>query len=614
MTTMESLIGLVNRIQRACTVLGDHGGGESAFSSLWEALPSVAVVGGQSSGKSSVLESIVGRDFLPRGSGIVTRRPLVLQLHKTEEGSEEYAEFLHLPKRRLTDFALVRKEIQDETDRVTGKTKQISPIPIHLSIYSPNVVNLTLIDLPGLTKVAVEGQPESIVKDIEDMVRSYVEKPNCIILAISPANQDIATSDAIKLAREVDPSGDRTFGVLTKLDLMDKGTNALDVIEGRAYRLQHPWVGIVNRSQAEINRNVDMMAARRKEREYFATSPDYSHLAGRMGSEYLAKLLSKHLESVIRARIPSITSLINKNIDELEVELDRLGRPIGADAGAQLYTILELCRAFDKVFKEHLDGGRPGGDRIYGVFDNQLPAALSKLPFDRYLSLQNVKKVVSEADGYQPHLIAPEQGYRRLIEGALNYFKGPAEASVDAVNFVLKELVRKSIAETKELKRFPTLQNELAGAAYQALEKFRDESRKTIARLVDMESSYLTVDFFRRLPQEVEKVGNPAANNVDRYAEGHFRRIASNVSSYINMVSDTLRNSIPKAVVHCQVREAKHSLLNYFYTQIGKREGKQLGQMLDEDPALMERRQQCAKRLELYKSARDEIESVSWAR
>lgn len=77
---------------------------------------------------------------------------------------------------------------------------------------------------------------------------------------------------------------------------------------------------------------------------------------------------------------------------------------------------------------------RPGGDRIYGVFDNQLPAALKKLPFDRHLSLQNVKRIVSEADGYQPHLIAPEQGYRRLIEGALNYFRGPSEASVDAVS------------------------------------------------------------------------------------------------------------------------------------------------------------------------------------
>nr|KJB78719.1 hypothetical protein B456_013G014400 [Gossypium raimondii] len=456
MTTMESLIGLVNRIQRACTVLGDYGGGDNSFSSLWEALPSVAVVGGQSSGKSSVLESIVGRDFLPRGSGIVTRRPLVLQLHKTDEGSQEYAEFLHLPKRRFTDFGAVRNEIQEETDRITGKTKQISPVPIHLSIYSPNVVNLTLIDLPGLTKVAIEGQPETIVDDIETMVRSYVEKPNCIILAISPANQDIATSDAMKLAREVDPSGDRTFGVLTKLDLMDKGTNALDVLEGRSYRLQQPWVGIVN---------------------------------------------------------------------------------------------------------------------------------------------------------------PPEQGYRRLIEGALNYFRGPAEASVDAVHFVLKELVRKSIGETQELKRFPTLQADIAAAANEALERFRDESKKTVVRLVDMESSYLTVDFFRKLPQEVEnKGGNPQAPVTDRYGEGHFRRIGSNVSSYVGMVSDTLKNTIPKAVVFCQVKEAKQSLLTRFYTQLGKKEGKQLLQLLDEDPALMERRQQCAKRLELYKAARDEIDSVSWTR
>ncbi|KAK1325632.1 Dynamin-related protein 1E [Acorus calamus] len=613
MTTMESLIGLVNRIQRACTVLGDYGG-DGALPTLWEALPSVAVVGGQSSGKSSVLESIVGRDFLPRGSGIVTRRPLVLQLHKTDEGQVEYAEFLHLPRRRFTDFAVVRKEIQDETDRMTGKSKQISPIPIHLSIYSPNVVNLTLIDLPGLTKVAVEGQPETIVEDIENMVRLYVEKPNSIILAISPANQDIATSDAIKLAREVDPSGERTFGVLTKLDLMDKGTNALDVLEGRSYRLQHPWVGIVNRSQADINKNVDMMAARRRERDYFESSPDYGHLASKMGSEYLAKLLSRHLESVIKARIPSITSLINKSIDELEMEMNHLGRPIAVDAGAQLYTILELCRAFDRIFKEHLDGGRPGGDKIYGVFDNQLPAALRKLPFDRHLSIQNVKKVVSEADGYQPHLIAPEQGYRRLIESSLNYFRGPAEASVDAVHFVLKEIVRKSIGETQELKRFPTLQSELAAASFEALERFREDGRKTALRLVDMEASYLTVDFFRKLPQEVEKGGNPQASTVDRYTDGHFRRIASNVSSYITMVSDTLRNTIPKAVVYCQVREAKRSLLNYFYTQVGKKEGKQLVLLLDEDPALMERRAQCAKRLELYKSARDEIDSVSWAR
>lgn len=94
-----------------------------------------------------------------------------------------------------------------------------------------------------------------------------------------------------------------------------------------------------------------------------------------------------------------------------------------------------------------------------------------------------------------------------------------------------------------------------------------------------MEASYLTVDFFRKLPQEIEKTGNvntaaaaTAASTEDRYSEGHFRRIASNVSSYIGLVGDTLRNTIPKAVVYCQVREAKHSLLNDFYIQIGKKE------------------------------------------
>lgn len=128
------------------------------------------------------------------------------------------------------------------------------------------------------------------------------------------------------------------------------------------------------------------------------------------------------------------------------------------------------------------------------------------------------------------------------------------------------------LVTNQELKRFPTFQTELAAASYEALERFREDGRKTTTRLVDMESAYLTVDFFRKLPQEVEKSPNPATPNTDRYGETHFRRIGSNVSSYIVMVSDTLRNTIPKAVVHCQVREANRSLLNYFYSQVGRKE------------------------------------------
>ena len=131
--------------------------------------------------------SIVGRDFLPRGSGIVTRRPLVLQLvhtpansstssskpnrYTSEERSSsssseqpvprptnsytEYGEFLHLDK-RFTDFAEIRREIENETFRVAGQNKGVSKLPIHLKIYSPNVLNLTLVDLPGLTKVSAQ--------------------------------------------------------------------------------------------------------------------------------------------------------------------------------------------------------------------------------------------------------------------------------------------------------------------------------------------------------------------------------------------------------------------------------------------------------------------------
>ncbi|URE28054.1 GED [Musa troglodytarum] len=575
---MESLISLVNKLQRACTALGDHGD-ESALPTLWDSLPAIAVVGGQSSGKSSVLESIVGKDFLPRGSGIVTRRPLVLQLHKID-GEREYAEFMHLPRKRFTDF----------------------------------VVNLTLIDLPGLTKVAVEGQPDSIVADIENMVRSYIEKPNCIILAISPANQDLATSDAIKISREVDPKGERTFGVLTKIDLMDKGTDAVDILEGKSYRLQYPWIGVVNRSQADINKNVDMIAARRRERDYFASTPEYKHLAHRMGSEHLGKVLSKHLEQVIKSRIPGIQSLISKTIAELEGELSRLGKPIAADAGGKLYAIMEICRIFDQIYKEHLDGVRPGGEKVYNVFDAQLPAALKRLQFDKQLSMENVRKLITEADGYQPHLIAPEQGYRRLIESSLVSIRGPAEAAVDTVHAILKELVHKAINETLELKQYPTLRVEVGNAAFESLERMREESRKATLKLVDMECSYLTVDFFRKLPQDIEKGGNPTLSIFDRYNDSYLRRIGTTVLAYVNMVCSSLRNSIPKSIVYCQVREAKRSLLDHFFTELGKKETKQLGSLLDEDPAIMERRTALAKRLELYRSAQAEIDAVAWAK
>jgi len=192
---MEELIPIVNQLQDAFSALG---------MTCPIDLPQIAVVGGQSAGKSSVLENCVGRDFLPRGSGIVTRRPLILQLNNSKA---EWAEFLHQKGKKYTDFEEVRKEIVAETDRLTGKNKGISSVPINLRVYSPHVLNLTLVDLPGLTKVPVGDQPADIEFQIRDMLMQFISRENTLILAVTPANSDLATSDALKLSREVDPTG-----------------------------------------------------------------------------------------------------------------------------------------------------------------------------------------------------------------------------------------------------------------------------------------------------------------------------------------------------------------------------------------------------------------------
>ncbi|XP_006109460.3 dynamin-2-like, partial [Myotis lucifugus] len=116
-----------------------------------------------------------------------------------------YAEFLHCKSKKFTDFDEVRQEIEAETDRVTGTNKGISPVPINLRVYSPHVLNLTLIDLPGITKVPVGDQPPDIEYQIKDMILQFISRESSLILAVTPANMDLANSDALKMAKEVDP-------------------------------------------------------------------------------------------------------------------------------------------------------------------------------------------------------------------------------------------------------------------------------------------------------------------------------------------------------------------------------------------------------------------------
>jgi dynamin 1-like protein len=121
--------------------------------------------------------------------------------------------------------------------------------PISLTIYSPHVVDLTMVDLPGMTKVPVKGQPQDIEEQIRKVTYKFISPPNALILALTAANTDLANSDALQMARTVDPDGERTIGVVTKIDLMDEGTDAIDLLQGNIYPLKLGYFGVKCRSQ-----------------------------------------------------------------------------------------------------------------------------------------------------------------------------------------------------------------------------------------------------------------------------------------------------------------------------------------------------------------------------
>ena len=175
----------------------------------------------------------------PKGSGLAAP-PL--------EEIKEYGEFLHKPDKRYYDFKAITKEIEDRTDEIAGGSKNISMEKISLTIYSPHVVDVVMVDLPGMTKVPVGDQPADIDIQIRELTLKYITPPNTLILALTPANTDLANSDALLVAREVDPEGDRTIGVFTKIDLMDEGTDAIKMLEGDIYPLKLGYFGVKCRS------------------------------------------------------------------------------------------------------------------------------------------------------------------------------------------------------------------------------------------------------------------------------------------------------------------------------------------------------------------------------
>lgn len=495
-TSLEDLIPVVNKLQ------------DLVFNTIGLDtldLPQVVVVGSQSSGKSSVLENIVGRDFLPRGTGIVTRRPLILQLVHVESDSSsvelaEYGEFLHIPGQQFYSFDEIRREIERETARLAGANKGINKLPINLKIFSPHVLNLTLVDLPGVTKVPIGDQPTDIEKQTKELVLEYISKPNSLILAVTPANQDLVNSESLKLARHVDPKSKRTIGVLTKLDLMDRGTNALEILSGNVYPLKLGFIGVVNRSQQDIQDSKSLDDSLSAERLFFESHPAYRSISHKCGTSYLAKMLNQTLMAHIRERLPDIKARLNTLIGQTEQELAAFGKTQDWTEQSQGPLILHLMTKFAGTFVASIDGSSSeistkelcGGARIYHIFNNIFVASLNDIDPIASLSYQDVLTAIRNSTGPRASLFVPELAFDLLVKPQIRLLEQPAQRCVELVYEELMKICHN--CGHQELERFPRLQSRLIDTVSALLNERLGPTSNYVTSLIEIERAYINTN------------------------------------------------------------------------------------------------------------------------
>ena len=487
---MDKLIPVINKLQDVFNTVGR----ESIE------LPQIAVIGTQSTGKSSVLENIVGKDFLPRGSGIVTRRPLVLQLvHISESEAEQswgWGQFLHIGDKRFEDFTEIRDEIGNETDRLAGNNKGISDDPIRLRIFSPHVLNLTLIDLPGITRVPVGDQPSDIETQIRKMLLDYIRNPKCIILAVHSANTDLATSEALKLAREIDPQGNRTLVVCTKLDLMDQGTDAVDLLTGKVIPVKLGIIGVINRSQQDISDAKSIDAALKDEQVFLRKR--YPALAARNGTPYLAKILNKLLMQHIRDTLPILRHDIASKLSIYESQMQSLGEPIENKGPA----LLQILTKFSSSYCQKVEGTSrdiethqlSGGARICYIFHNAFAEALNRIkPLDG-LTRTDILHAINNAMGPRPALFVSEIAFELLVKRQIRLLLPPSLQCVDLVYEELQRIIQYCFSNLRDFQRFPTLREQMNGVVMGLIRKRLPITNQMVEQLIAIEVAYINTN------------------------------------------------------------------------------------------------------------------------
>jgi len=395
-----------------------------------------------------------------------------------------------------------------------------------------------------------------------------------------------------------------------------RGTDALSILQGETFSLKNGWVGVVNRSQHDINSNLSMERARKQEMDFFKQNHIYSSLRN-VGTSFLASKCASYLQKALQKQLPNIQEFLDRSISKINSDLLELGGEIDGTRGSMLHKILSMCHDFESSFVKSLESGKGGGESILTVFEVKLKRGIRTLPVTTtgIFAPEKVSRVILESDGYQPHLIAPEQGYRTLIGQGLDLAKSPALSTVDEVHIILRSITESTLRASHDLARFNNLKEEIKVETLRALDELRNDSRKMVQTMVEMESSYLTASYFKKILQESQNnkplnttPNGPSNPNNERLQE--FQKIGGQVAAYVQHVLQVLETTIPKAIVHCQIIKAKDHLLKTLEQKLADKDMSSLTNLLSEDEEITKKRQQLSKRLNLLIESKAEVAKV----
>ncbi len=346
----------------------------------------------------------------------------------------------------------------------------------------------------------IGDQPSDIEKQTRNLITEYIAKPNSIILAVSPANVDLVNSEALKLARHVDPLGRRTIGVLTKIDLMDHGTNALDILSGRVYPLKLGFIGVVNRSQQDIQGAKTLAEALKSEADFFKHHPAYRNISSRCGTQFLAKTLNQTLMSHIRERLPDIKARLNTLMGQTQQELASYGDMHFSGKEHRGSLILQLMTRFATSFISSIDGTSTeistkelcGGARIYYIFNSVFGNSLETIDPTTNLSALDIRTAIRNSTGPRPSLFVPELAFDLLVKPQIKLLEVPSQRCVE---LVYEELIK--ICHTcgsNELTRFPRLQGKLIEVVSDLLRERLGPSSSYVESLISIQRAYINTN------------------------------------------------------------------------------------------------------------------------